>query len=412
MRGLAGLVVLALVAWLIGGAQRAVPWRVVIGGFALQAVLAALFLRLPAAIVVLVYADRAVGALQSATDAGTTLVFGFLGGGPLPYAETQPGASFILAFRALPMVLVVSALVSLLTHWGILQRIVGALAWLLARTLGIGGALGLGAATHIFVGMIEAPLLVRPYLAGMSRGELHALMSCGLAGIAGTVMAIYGTIVAPTVPGSFSQMLVAAVLSTPAALALSALMVPFVSDREAEAKLEEAHRNGGAIAAIVRGTMDGVGLLAAIIATLIVLVALVTLANMAVGLVAAGGAPLSLQRLLALGFRPLVWLIGVPWDQSAEAATLMGTKTVLNEFVAYLDLAHLPAGALDARSRLMMVYALCGFANFGSLGILLGGLGQLLPERRVEVAALGWRALITGTLATLTSGAVVGLLTP
>ena len=412
MRGLAGLVVLALLAWLIGGAQRDVPWRVVVGGFVLQTALAALFLKLPAAIVVLVYADGAVGALQSATDAGTALVFGFLGGGPLPYAETHPGASFILAFRALPMVLVVSALVSLLTHWGVLQRIVGVMAWLLARTLGIGGALGLGAATHIFVGMIEAPLLVRPYLAGMSRGELHALMSCGLAGIAGTMMAIYGAIVAPAIPNSFSQILVAAVLSTPAALSLSALMVPFVPNHDARASLVDTDRSSGATAAIVRGTMDGVGLLAAIIATLIVLVALVTLANTAVGLVAVGGAPLSLQRIFACGFRPLVWLVGVPWDQSAEAATLMGTKTVVNEFVAYLDLAHLPSGTLDARSRLMMVYALCGFANLGSLGILLGGLGQLLPERRAEVAALGWRALITGTLATLTSGAVVGLLTP
>ena len=412
MRGLAGMVVLALIAWLIGGARRDVPWRVVVGGFLLQGALAALFLELPAAVTVLVYADRAVGALQTATDAGTTLVFGFLGGGPLPYAETHPGASFILAFRALPMVLVVSALVSLLTHWGILQRIVGALAWLLARTLGIGGALGLGAATHVFVGMIEAPLLVRPYLAAMSRGELHALMACGLAGIAGTMMAIYGAIIAPAVSDSFSQILVAAVLSTPAALALSALMVPFVPDRHARAALEEADRVGGATAAMVRGTMDGVGLLAAIVAMLIVLVALVTLADLGVGLVAVGGAPLSLQRILAWGFRPLVWLIGVPWDQAAAAATLMGTKTVLNEFVAYLDLAHLPAGTLDPRSRLMMVYALCGFANFGSLGILLGGLGQLLPARRAEVAALGWRALVTGTLATLTSGAIVGLLTP
>ncbi len=412
MRGLAGLVVLALVAWLIGGARRAVPWRVVVGGFVLQAAMAALFLKLPAAVVTLVYADKAVSALQTATDAGTTLVFGFLGGGQLPYAETHPGASFILAFRALPMVLVVSALVSLLTHWGVLQRVVGALAWLLARTLGIGGALGLGAATHIFVGMIEAPLLVRPYLAAMSRGELHALMSCGLAGIAGTVMAIYGAIIGPAVADSFSQILVAAVLSTPAALALAALMVPFVPSRHADASLEEAAPAGGATAAIVRGTMDGVGLLAAIIATLIVLVSLVTLANLAVGMVEIGGAPLSLQRFFAWGFRPMIWLIGVPWDQSGEAATLMGTKTVLNEFVAYLDLAHLPAGSLDPRSRLMMVYALCGFANFGSLGILLGGLGQLLPERRAEVAALGWRALITGTLATLTSGAVVGLLTP
>ena len=189
-------------------------------------------------------------------------------------------------------------------------------------------------------------------------------------------------------------------------------MVPFVPDPKSDAALDEAERSGGAIAAVVRGTMDGIGLLAAIIAMLIVLVALVTLANLAVGLVAIDGGPLSLQRILGWGFRPLIWLIGVPWDQSAAAATLMGTKTVLNEFVAYLDLAHLQAEALDARSRLMMVYALCGFANVGSLGILLGGLGQLLPERRAEIAALGWRALVTGTLATLTSGAVVGLLTP
>ena len=412
MRGLGGIAVLLLIALALGEDRRAIPWRVVGGGLALQVALALVFLKMPGADAALRGLNAAVGTLQTATDAGTTLVFGFLGGGPLPYAETRPGTSFVLAFRAFPLILVISALTALASHWGVLQRVVGALAFGLSRTLGIGGALGLGAAVHVFVGMIEAPLLVRPYLAGMSRGELHALMSCGLAGIAGTVMVIYGAILAPVLPDAFGQILVAAVLSTPAALALSAIVVPFTAGRGAgrPAALDETVRATSALEAIMRGTIDGIGLLAAVIATLIVLVALVTLANAAIGLVPVGGEPLSLQRIFAWGFRPLVFLIGVPWDQSAAAATLMGTKTVLNEFVAYLDLAKLPPDALDAHSRQIMVYALCGFANFGSLGILLGGLGTMIPERRAEVAQLGWRALVTGTLATLMSGAVVGMI--
>ena len=415
MRGLVGIAVLLLVAFVLSEGRRQIAWRVVIGGLVLQAGLALVFLKLPPAIGILKILDHAIGALQTATDAGTTLVFGFLGGGPLPYAETQPGLSFILAFRAFPMVLVISALAALAIHWGILQRVVGAIAWGLARTLGIGGALGLGAAVHIFVGMIEAPLLVRPYLAGLSRGELHALMSCGMAGIAGTVMVIYGAILGPAIPDAFAQILVASVLSTPAALALSAIVVPFAADPDAAAELDETARAGGAMEAIMQGTIDGIGLVGAIVATLIVLVALVTLANMAIGLVPLGGAPLSLQRMFAWVFRPFVYLIGVPWEQSAAAATLMGTKTVLNEFVAYLNLAKLPQpgsdpGALDPHSRLIMLYALCGFANFGSLGILLGGLGTMVPGRRPEIASLGWRSLVTGMLATMMSGAMVGLI--
>ena len=410
MRGLLGVAALLLIALAFSEARRAIVWRVVIGGLALQGAIAALFLKVPPAIQLLVVLDHAIGALQTATDAGTTLVFGFLGGGPLPYAETSPGGSFTLAFRAFPLVLVISALASLLTYWGVLQRVVGALAWVLRRTLGIGGALGLGAAVHIFVGMIEAPLLVKPYLKTMSRGELFALMSCGMAGIAGTVMVIYGSILGPTIPDSFSAILVAAVLSTPGALAIAAIMVPFALDAEDDAVLDGSERAGGALEAIVEGTMAGIGLIAAIVATLIVLVALVTLANMAVGQISVGGAPLSLQRILALAFRPLVWLIGIPWAQSAAAADLMGTKTILNEFVAYLNLAHLPADALDPRSRLIMTYALCGFANIGSLGIMLGGLTAMAPERRADIVALGWRSVVSGTLATMMSGAIVGLI--
>ncbi|WP_158811894.1 NupC/NupG family nucleoside CNT transporter [Beijerinckia sp. L45] len=410
MRGLVGLLVLLSIAFVLCENRRGIGWRVVIGGVLLQVGLAVLLLKFPPAIQALVLLNKSVGALQSATDAGTTLVFGFLGGGPLPYAETQPGGSFTLAFRVFPLFLVISALASLLLYWGVLQRIVGLLAGLLRWTLGIGGALGLGAAVHIFVGMVEAPLLLRPYLKTMSRGELFALMSCGMAGIAGTVMVIYGAILGKVLPDSFSSILVASVLSTPGALAVAAIMVPFRVDTTDDATLDDSARPTSSMEAIIKGTTDGVGMIASIVAMLIVLVSLVTLLNMALGLISLAGAPLTLQRIFAYGFRPLVWLIGIPWDESDVASRLMGTKTVLNEFVAVIDLSHLPDAALSPRSRLIITFALCGFANFGSLGIMLGGMSAMAPERRHELVALGWRSMIAGTLATLMSGAVVGLL--
>ena len=408
MRGLLGITALLAIAFALSEARREIKWRVVLGGVLLQVAIAALFLKVPPAVSLLVALNHAVNALQTATEAGTSLVFGFLGGAPLPFAETTPGASYTLAFRALPIVLVVSALAALLVHWGVLQKIVSALAWGLRRTLGIGGAVGLAAAAHIFVGMIEAPLLIKPYLKGMSRGELFAVMSCGMAGIAGTMMVIYGAILGSTIPASFSYILIAAVLSTPGALAVSAMMIPYAAELD-EAAAIAASADGSAMEAIVRGTLEGITLIAAIIAMLIVLIAFVTLVNDLIGLVPLAGAPLSLQRIFAFGFRPLVWLIGIPWDQSTAAANLMGTKTVLNEFVAYLDLSHLPAGALDAHAKIVMTFALCGFANFGSLGILLGGMTAMAPERRADIVALGWRSIVSGTLASMMSGAVAGL---
>jgi CNT family concentrative nucleoside transporter len=412
MRGLIGILALLSIAYVFCENRREVKWRVVIGGVLLQAGLAVLLLKVPAAIHVLSWLDKGVAALQTAADAGSTLVFGFLGGGPLPYTETTPGGSFTLAFRVFPLFLVISALASLLLYWGVLQKIVGGLAFLLRWTLGIGGALGLGAAVHIFVGMIEAPLLIRPYLKTMSRGELFALMSCGMAGIAGTVMVIYASILSRVLADSFGSVLAAAVLSTPGALAVAAIMVPFTTDPGESAVLDEGERPGSSMEAIVQGTNDGIGMLAAVIAMLIVLVSLVTLVNMALGLMSLGGAPVTLQRLFALGFRPLVWLIGIPWAEAGTAADLMGTKTVLNEFVAFLDLARLAPDALSPRSRLIMTFALCGFANFGSLGIMLGGMSAMAPSRRHDIVSLGPRAVIAGTLATLLSGAIVGVLTP
>ncbi|MGQ0752629.1 MAG: NupC/NupG family nucleoside CNT transporter [Betaproteobacteria bacterium] len=404
-----GLAVLFLIAWMMSERRRAVPWRIVLSGILLQLVLAAALVLAPGVNQAFLALNDMLLGLERATQAGTAFVFGFLGGAPLPYAETAPGSSFVLAFRALPLVLVVSALSALLFHWGILPLIVRAISAVLERVMGIGGAVGLSTAANIFVGMVEAPLFIRPYLVRMSRGELFMVMTCGMAGIAGTVMVIYAGMLAPVLPDAMGHILAASVISAPAAIVVAALMVP--PERPPTAGgLPIQTRSGGAMEAVTRGTLDGLALLLNIVALLIVLVALVTLANLILGLLpAAGGVPITLQRLLSVVMAPLTWLAGIPWSEAFTAGSLMGTKTILNEFIAYGDLSRLPPEALSLRSRIIMTYALCGFANLGSLGILIGGLTAMVPERRNEVMALGMRSLVSGTLATLATGAAVGI---
>jgi CNT family concentrative nucleoside transporter len=353
--------------------------------------------------------NGALNALEKATQDGTSFVFGFLGGGPLPFAETYAGASFVLAFRALPLVLVVSALSALLFYWRVLPWIVKVFSFLLQKTMGVGGAIGLSSAANVFVGMVEAPLVVRPYIRNMSRGELFILMSCGMATVAGTVMALYASVLSKVVPDALGHILIASIISTPAAIAISVLMVPGKAPAT-EGKLVSQTATSS-MDAVTRGTVDGMQLLVYIVAMLVVLVALVSLANQILALLPeVAGAPVTLQRVLGIALAPLVWIMGIPWAEATTAGALMGTKTVLNELLAYIDLAKLPEGALSPRSRLMMTYALCGFANFGSLGIMIGGLATLAPERRDEIVSLGGKTIVSGTLATCVAGSVVGVL--
>jgi len=276
--------------------------------------------------------------------------------------------------------------------------------------MGIGGAVGLSAAANIFVGMVEAPLVVRPYLKTLSRGELFIVMSCGMAGIAGTVMVLYAAILAPVLPDAMGNILSASIISIPAAILVAAIMVP-PRGAPTSGALVPPQPASSSMDAITRGTLDGLALLLSVAAMLVVLIALVTLVNLSLGLLPdAGGAALTLQRLLGWLMAPLVWLAGIPWHEASTAGALMGTKTALNEFIAYVELANLPAEALAPRSRLIMTYCLCGFANFGSLGILIGGLATMVPERREEIVALGLRSIVSGTLATLMTGAVVGMM--
>ena len=405
-----GFFAIFLIAWLLSENRRAVPWRIVIAGALLQIALAALLLMVPLFRDGFLALNQLLSALEQATRAGTGFVFGFLGGGPPPFEERPGTSSFVLAFRALPLILVVSALSALLFYWRVLPVIVRALSAVLEKAMGVGGAVGLSAAANIFVGMVEAPLIVRPYLKAMSRGELFIVMTCGMAGIAGTVMVLYAMILGPVVPEAMGHILSASIISAPAAILIAAVMVP-PRGVPTSGQLTLPQQATSSMDAVTRGTLDGLALLLSIVAMLIVLIALVTLINLGLGLLPDwNGAAVTLQRSLGWLMAPLVWLAGVPWSEAATAGALMGTKTVLNEFIAYADLAQLPADALSPRSRLIMTYALCGFANFGSLGIMIGGMASMVPERRDEIVALGLRSIVSGTLATLMIGAVVGMI--
>jgi CNT family concentrative nucleoside transporter len=410
LQAIPGLLCLVALAWAFSENRSAVRLGAVAAGIGLQFALALLLLKLPLFRELFSLLNGAVLALEQATRDGTSFVFGYLGGADLPFTETYPGGSFVLAFRVLPLVLVVSALSSLLFHWRVLPLLVRGFAWALRRSLGVGGALGLGTAANVFVGMVEAPLVIRPYLAAMSRGELFAVMTAGMSTIAGTVMVLYAGFLEGVVPDAMGHILTASLISAPAAITLARVMVP-ESGGSTEADLGAVQAASGAMDAVTRGTLDGLKLMLNIVAMLIVLVALVSLANQLLGLLPPlAGAELTLQRLLGWLMSPLVWLLGIPWAEAQTAGMLMGTKTVLNELLAYLQLAKLPASALSEHSRLIMIYALCGFANFGSLGIMLGGLGAMVPERRAEIVGLGMKSIVAGTLATCMTGAVVGLI--
>lgn len=411
VHSLLGFLLLHGLAWSLSERRARIAWRPVLSGMGLTIALAVLLLKVPLVAEGFRHVNELVNVLERATQVGTSFVFGYLGGGPMPFEVKDPNATFVLAFRALPLVLVISALTSLLYYWRVLPLVVNAFAALLRRTMGVGGAEGLSAAANVFVGMVEAPLFVRPYLATMSRSELFVTMTCGMATIAGTVMVLYASFLAKAVPEALGHILIASIIATPAAIVIALLMVPpeHTKTESAELPPQEARSS---IDAIARGTIDGVTLLINIVAMLLVLVALVFLANAALGLApAVGGSALTLQRLLGWVMAPVVWLTGIPWAEAVTAGSLMGVKTVLNELLAYIELANLPPEALSARSRLIMVYALCGFANFGSLGIMIGGLATMAPERRADIVELGAKTLVSGSLATLVAGSVVGMLT-
>jgi CNT family concentrative nucleoside transporter len=411
-QGVIGLVGLVGIGWLISEDRGAIRWRVPLIGLVLQFLIALLMLKLPQSQLLFAALNDGVLALQAATEAGTSFVFGYLGGDTLPFEQTEVGSSFVFAFRSLPLVIVVSALTALLSYWRVLPLIVNGLSFLLERTLGVGGAVALSAAANIFVGMVEAPLFIRNYLLQLSRSELFMIMTCGMATIAGTVLVLYTTMLAPVLDDAVGHLLTASIISAPAAIMFAWLMVPLTGGATRTQRTGLVTNDpSSTMDAITRGTERGLALFLNILAMLIVLVALVQLLNAILGLLPdLAGEALSLERMLGWIFAPIAWSLGIPWAEATTAGGLLGIKTALNELLAYQALSELPVGALSEHSTLIMSYALCGMANFGSLGIMIGGFTVMVPERRREVVSLGLKSIVAGTLATCSTGAVVGLI--
>lgn len=405
-----GIAVIIAIAWALSEDRKAFNWRMVAGTLLLQAAIALLLLKAPVARELLLALNGVVTAITTATNAGTSFVFGYMGGGPAPFAVTSPGNMINLAFSILPLIIVVGALSAMLWYWRISPILVKAMAAGLKKALGLGGVVGLSSASMVFLGNIEGQLMIRPYLARLTRTELFILMTVGLSVIAGTVFVLYATILANVLPGALGHLLVASFMSLPAGILMARLMVPGPAETDLNEKQASVHYRS-TMDAMARGTEDGLKLYLQIIAMLVVTTSLVALANiMLAQLPGVMGAPLTLERMLGWLFAPLVWLMGVPADQMVTAGSLLGVKVILNELMAYLRMAALPAGALDPRSSMIMVYALCGFANFASVGFLIAGMSALIPERRDEIVGLALKALLAGVLASSLSGAMIGLL--
>jgi concentrative nucleoside transporter, CNT family len=412
-QGLIGLAAILLLAWAFSEDRANRPgWRWLGGALLLQLAIAVIVVRVPPIWAAVGVANQGVAAIEKATLVGSSYMFGYLGGAPLPFALAQ-GASppLIIAFQILPLIIVFSALSALLWHWGILKALVRGLSWALRRTLGVSGVVGLGGGGTLFLGVVESPLVLRAWFATMSRSDLFAIMAMIMATISGAILVLYAGTLGKVIPNAAGHLIVASLISLPAALMVARLMVPGQPQSSEPAEPDLAY--DGAMDAVVRGAMEGVQLMLAVIGIIITIFALVNLTDQILALAPhVDGAALTLKRMFGWIFSPFMWAIGVPWDQAPAAGALMGTKAILNEYVAYLDLAALPAGTLDPRSALIVTYALAGFANLASIGLLVSTIASLCPERRAEAAGLGVKSWIAGNFATLMTGAMIGLVTP
>lgn len=406
-----GLVVFPLIAWLFSSAKLRFPIITFFWTIAAQIGITALLLYFPPARDALGSLQIVVDALVAATREGTKFVFGFLGGAEPPFEVKNGAAMFNFAFGALPLVIFFSGLSAVLWHWGILKVLVKGMAFLLEKGLRVGGAVSLASAANVFLGQTEAPLLIRPFLSKLTRAELFVVITVGFATVAGSVMAVYAAILNEIDPSILGHIIIASIISVPAAILMGQVMMPEDKGaRPTPASAADAFGYNSSMDAFMRGVTDGLGLYLNIIASLIAFTAFVALVNIILAAFPdVAGGPVTLERMFGVIFAPLMWLAGVPWKEAFDAGALMGVKTAVNELVAYVKMSQVPAGTFSERTVLIIVYALCGFANFSSLGIVVGGLTALAPDRRHDVISLAPRALVSGTLATLMTGAVIGL---
>jgi concentrative nucleoside transporter, CNT family len=413
-RAILGALLIVGLVWGLSENRRVFPWRLALGAMAVQACLVLLLFGVPGSRVVLDGINGAVDGLAAAAASGTQFVFGYLGGGSMPYQPADPAnpAPFIFAFQVLPLILVISTLSALLWHWGVLKWIVRGFGLLFEKSMGLGGASALATAANIFMGMVESPIVIKGYLDKLSRSELFMMMVVGLATVAGSTMVAYATILAPSLPNAAGHVLVASIVTAPAGILLARIMIPERPELAGQGvDYSSALAYESSMDAITRGVQDGMMVIVNVGAFLLVFVSFVAIGNAVLSAFPdVAGGPLTLQRIFGFLFAPLAWIIGIPWSEAQTAGGLFGTKLFLTEFVAFIELGTTSPEALDERARMIMTYALCGFANVGSVGIMTGGMTALMPERRTEILSLAWKSLIPGFLATCLSATVVAAL--
>jgi len=409
-RSLIAVVLIIVLCWLLSENKKRFPFLLAIGALALQAALILALFAIPNSQAVLDGVTSVVDGLADAADRGAQFVFGYLSGGDQPYALPADNAQapFIFGFRVLPLILVISALSALLWHWRILRWITRGFGFLFEKTMNLGGASALAVAANIFMGMVESPIVIRAYLDKLSRSELFLMMVVGLATVAGSTMVAYAVILAPVLPNAAGHVLVASIISAPAGILLARIMIPEEHKAGEPYDYAAALEYESSMDAVTRGVQDGVMVAVNVAAFLIVFVAFVWIVNNVLGAFPdVDGAPLTLQRIFGFVFAPVAYAIGLPWSEAPIGGSILGTKLFLTEFIAFFELGAVPADALSERSRMIMTYAICGFANVASVGIMTGGMTVLMPERRSEIYTLATKALLPGFLATLMTAAIV-----
>jgi len=399
--GLLGIVVLLGIAWLLSNNKKKIDTRIVLWGFGLQLFFALFILKTPIGQPFFSAVDGVLRKLISFSDAGGDFLFKTFSGGVVE------GPLLNFAFRALPTIIFFSALMALFYHLGIMQFIVRGISWAMQKTLKTSGAETLSVSANIFVGQTEAPLMIRPYVNAMTKSELMAVMVGGFATVAGGIMAIY-VIMLSDIPGIAGHLLAASIMSAPAALVIAKIMYPETEEpaTRGHVKIEVEKTAGNAMESISQGATSGMKLAANVAAMLIAFVAMVAMINAFLGLF-----DTSLEEIFGIIFRPLAWTMGVPWNESATLGTLMGKKIVLTELIAFGDLQELRvANEISDRTAIIASYALCGFANFASIGIQLGGIGGIAPKRRKNLAKIALKAMIGGALASWLTATIAGIL--
>ncbi|MXW07675.1 MAG: nucleoside:proton symporter [Gammaproteobacteria bacterium] len=407
MHALLGIALVIVIAWLLSESKGQVRWLPVGITLGVQILLAAILLQLPVVSTALSSLNVVVGAITDATGQGTAFVFSYLGGGELPFALTAESPPFIFATQLLPQIIVFAVLVALLWYWRVLPLIIQGISWALQKTLRIGGAVAVAAAASVFVGMVEAPMMIRGYLKSITRSEFFVVITCGMATVAGSMMILYVTVVGDVLTNTIAHVITASLLNVLGGILIARIMIP--DDHvTGETDVEDAFQYQSSFDALTRGAMDGTKIVINIIAMLIVLVSLVALINHVMSFLVIGGSPVTLERIASWLFHPLTWCMGLPWTDVAIGSKLMGIKLMINELVAFQQLGQ-DGIWLSDRSNLIMTYALCGFTNLGSAGILVGGVSALVPERREDLLSLAPRTLVSGTLVAFLTGSIVGV---